>query len=248
MVNLMVQFGDSRVSYDELGIPAMPEKTDSYCPVSHRLVVDMVKQHIHASGRSIVQEQYGLAQKGQKMFGLLEVETNSQESAYVVAVRNSYNKTLPVGLAAGSTVRVCSNGIFAGEVVSFRKHTTFIMRDLPAFLISAMGRLAEQWAEHDRRIALYKDCGFSDMQAHDMISRLYLGGGISKTLVADALDQWHRPAHDFGSKTLWRLHNALTEVIKGRQDLMARRSQIIHATFDPIVGLLANSAIEAEIV
>jgi hypothetical protein len=39
---------------------------------------------------------------------------------------------------------------------------------------------------------------------------MYRQNIISVQRIADVLDQWERPAHEWGGKTAWRLFNAAT--------------------------------------
>jgi hypothetical protein len=54
-------------------------------------------------------------------------------------------------------VLVCDNLAFFGEIRVFRKHTVFVMRDLPYMVDTAVTRLNGAWADQDRRIAAYRN-------------------------------------------------------------------------------------------
>jgi hypothetical protein len=48
-----------------------------------------------------------------------------------VGLRNSHDKSFPIGIAFGSRVFVCDNLAFHGEHVIRRKHTVKAKRELP---------------------------------------------------------------------------------------------------------------------
>ena len=72
--------------------------------------------------------------------------------AFVVGLRNSHDQSFPASLVIGSAVFVCDNLAFSGEVVLARRHTRFIVRDLPEMVDRAGGRLGELRVNQDRRI------------------------------------------------------------------------------------------------
>lgn len=241
--NLRTCFGPKTkvCPFEELSVPAMPEQTDSYMPIRHDVFAEMVKLQLNAAGMTITQEIHALWRGGDRYFGIMQVAHNlisREDMSLVVAVRNSYDKSLPASIAAGNSVFVCDNLVLASEIVLGRKHTKFMMDDLHDKIVSAMATLERHWAHHFARIEAYKSFGLSDLQAHDLIVQAYREGGIGKVLVADTIDQWHTPNHpEFRDRNLWSLHNAFTEVIKGRADEIQSRSDILHGILDAIAGV-----------
>ncbi len=166
-------------------------------------------------------------------------DLTSPDSAKVVGIRNSFDKSLPAMIASGNQVFVCDNLMFNGEVVLGRKHTKNIFADLAGLVQSSMEVLFKHWARDLARVESYKDFDLCDSQAHDLIVQAYLNGALSKTQVADAIAQWHTPNHpEFKDRNLWALQNAFTEVWKGRLDLLPSYSRKLHNLFDGAAGFL----------
>ena len=59
------------VGRDEIATIPTPEGTASWHPVPHLDVIDSVTEAIKAKNWQIVDEQYGLAREGQRMFGMM---------------------------------------------------------------------------------------------------------------------------------------------------------------------------------
>jgi hypothetical protein len=119
----------------------------------------------------IVTEAHGLSADGSRYFGLLQV-ANGQEQAdysYVLGLRNSHDKRFPAGLVVGSAVFVCDNLAFSGEIKIARKHTRFIVRDLPGLVSGAVGQLSDRWHSQTYRIDAYRRHELTDVQAHDLV-------------------------------------------------------------------------------
>lgn len=242
LVNLRLCYGPKSrpVSFEELSIPSLPAKTDSYVPLGHQNLVSMVKCELEKANLRVMQETFVLWRNGQRMFGLMQVnhpDIVSSESAMIVGIRNSFDKSLPAMITSGNQVFVCDNLAFNGEIVLGRKHTKNIFDDIGALITSAMDVLFAHWNRHFSRVDAYKRTELCDSQAHDIIARMFFAGAIAKTQIADCLEQWHHPNHhEFSDRNLWRLHSAFTEVWKGRLDLLPSNSKILHAEFDKVSG------------
>jgi hypothetical protein len=95
--------------------------------------------------------------------------------------------------------------------------------------------------QQDERIATYKNTELTDAAAHDLVIRAIDASVLPVTQLAAVLDQWRTPAHpEFAAdgKTVWRFHNALTHVWKGRNlAALPRRSQALHGLLDGVCGL-----------
>ena len=101
------------VSRDEVALVPTPYGTDSWKPVPHMEVIDAVTDVVKAHNWQILEENFGLAREGQKMFGVMRInKSNSSDWSRCIGLRNSHDKSFAVGLSAGISVTVCSNLAF----------------------------------------------------------------------------------------------------------------------------------------
>ncbi len=115
------------VGRDEIALVPTPAATASWKPVPHVEVIDAVTDVVKAHNWQILDEQYGLARDGQRMFGVIRINrTSSAEWSRCIGIRNSHDRTIAVGLAAGLNVQVCANLMFGGSTVLKRRHTSRI--------------------------------------------------------------------------------------------------------------------------
>lgn len=246
LVNLRMCYGPKSkpVDFGDLGKVVMPEQTQSYVPIRHDDLVTMVKSDLEKSGLNVVQESHVLWRNGARYFGLMQVnhpDLDNKDQAMVVGLRNSLDKSLPACILSGNQVFLCDNLCMNGEIVLGRKHTRFILDDLSTLVTRAMGVLFKNWDVHLKRVESYRNYDLGDLQAHDMIANAYRTGSIAKTQVAEVIDQWHKPNHtEFKDRNLWNLHNAFTEVWKGRLDLLPTNSRLLHSEFDKVSGFSAD--------
>ena len=63
------------------------------------------------------------------MFGVFTLMSRDKDKARMLGFRNSVDKTLVVGLTAGTRVFVCDNLAFSGEFVDYHKHISILTLD-----------------------------------------------------------------------------------------------------------------------
>ena len=127
---------------------------------------------------------------------------------------------------------------FSGEVKVSRKHTSFLLRDLPTLLGGAVEQLVSRWKTMDRRVEAYKGCGLADFEVNDLTIRALDASVLSASRIPDLLHEYRQPKHKaFEPRSLWSFFNAGTEVLKGALHMLPRRSQALHQICDQFVGL-----------
>ena len=152
-MGLMIESNARFVGREEIAQVPTPIGTVSWKPVPHMEVIDAVGDVVNARGWRILDEQYGLARDGQKLFGVMRINrSSSPEWSRCIGIRNSHDRSLSVGLTAGITVLVCSNNAFGGSMVIKRRHTRQIrVRDL---VIDAVDALEEEFLTLEGREAI----------------------------------------------------------------------------------------------
>lgn len=243
MVNLVLHCGARHVERTAIEQAVTPARSSTWVPVPHHRLLDQVESTLVASGMTVVNQAHALWQDGLRYFGLLEVTNGEAHQDYglVVGLRNSHDKSFPAAIALGTAVFVCDNLSFGGEVTIARRHTRFIERDLPRIVHTAVGRLSDMRGQHDERIQKYKESPLPDSAAHDLVIRSVDASVLPVTQVPAVLSEWRAPSHsEFAAdgKTVWRFHNAMTTVWKGRNlAVLPRRSQALHGLLDAHCGL-----------
>jgi hypothetical protein len=107
--NLMLHCGGKLVTLDELRAFKAPPPEGRWCPVAHGNVRDRVVETLRAAGYQIRKEQLAVAREGKRFFGVLDLTTPIAEGEVTLAVgiRNSVDKSFPLGFCAGSRVFIC---------------------------------------------------------------------------------------------------------------------------------------------
>lgn len=238
--NLILHAGANAADLSQVAAVATPEATETWQPIAHIDVVNLVERELRARNLEIVQQAFGLWRDGQRFFGTMEIRNgnNAPDYSLVVGIRNSHDKSFPAGAVLGSRVFVCDNLAFSGEVRFSRKHTLNIVRDLPGLVNVAMGKLIDARAGQAKRIEAYKGFEITDAIAHDIMVRAVGLNILPATKLPQVLQEWRKPSHDdFLPRTGWSLFNAFTETYKGNLAALPRRTQVLHGMLDNTVGL-----------
>ena len=244
--DLILHCGASKVERAEVENVPTPDATDTWTPIPHTALIERVEDTLKSDGLSIVNQTHSLTRGGNRYFGLMQIANgqNSDDYAWVLGLRNSHDKSFPAGLVVGASVFVCDNLSFSGEIRMTRKHTVYIMRDLPGLVQRSIGQLMSRWHDQDTRIEAYKNCELSDLQAHDLIVRSIDARSLTATQVPALLQEWRHPRHEeFAARTAWSLFNGYTQVMKGLSlNELSVRTQRLHGLFDTQAGVIIGRA------
>jgi hypothetical protein len=168
---------------------------------------------------TITEERFALARDGEQMFGVLTCTNGVTHTDYGLAIglRNSYDRSLSVGLIAGSHVVCCDNLAFSGEVSMQRKHTANVFRDLPDLIYRMLSQVSSMQSRIHAEIAAMKDRGLGSESADHLMVEAVRRNALPASQLPKVIDAWEKPKHDeFVPRTAWSLFNAFTEVQKTR--------------------------------
>ena len=217
-MTLMLHRGGWEASKADLASVPVPKSTESYHPVQYGRFIEEVELHIPRFGLTVQSSAFALAREGGQMFGVLTCVNGKPATDYALAigVRNSYDRSLAVGLTLGSRVFCCDNLAVSGEVTMHRKHTLNVFRDLPDLIYRMLGQVSSMRERTDGEIAAMKVRELPPAHAHHLMVEAIRGGVLPASRLPKVLEAWDEPKHEvFTPRTAWSLFNAFTEVQKG---------------------------------
>ncbi len=203
------------VDFSELGLIKVPERTETYIPVSHQeLVTKITEAGNQHYGREASSHNYEVNQRGQQLFGSLVWKGENDSMDRSIGFRNSYDKTLPVGVCGGAQVTVCSNLMFVGDIIKMRKHTQNVEEDLDKLIQKLFEDVDSRYEQAKEDASFMTDIGFSDKQVADYFGQLFVNEGVlnSPQLTKTTKEWFESPV--FTGRTLWSAYNACTEALK----------------------------------
>ena len=200
-MTLVLHAGANPVSYDDLRAVVMPEATSTHVPVAHHEIVELsytLGFHRH----EIIEEHHAITPDGARYFGLMTLRSPYGDYADTLGLRNSQDKTLPIGIAFGSRVFVCDNTAFIGDHVIKRKHTVRAKRELPGLLSEIVQPLQAERLAQNQKLLTYQRTSLTDAQADHVIMDLYRNDVIGVQAIGKVLGAYEDPPHDWGGRTL----------------------------------------------
>ena len=202
------------VGRDEIALVPTPEATASWKPVPHSEVIDAVTDVVKAHRWTILDEQYGLARDGQRMFGMIRInKSSSMEWSRCIGIRNSHDRTIAVGLSAGISVHVCSNLCFGGSTVLKRRHTSRI--ELNGLVLEAVNALELEFLTLEN---VAEELKIDELNDDEVRASLVVAAERQAIPSCDILNVWkefkHPQHEEFSEPTRWSLLNAFTETAK----------------------------------
>jgi hypothetical protein len=152
----------------------------------------------------------------------------------MLGLRNSHDKSLPIGISLGNFVFVCDNLAFVGDHVIKRKHTANAKHDLPGLIGEVIEPLALQREAQAKKIVRYKGTALDQPKADHAIMNMYRAGILGVTKIADILDQFDDPRHDCEERTAWMLFNLVTSSLAGRVAERPKITTDLHRVIDSV--------------
>jgi hypothetical protein len=217
MQGMMLHRGAIEVKRHELDLIQLPEVTESYQPVSHYQLTDRlltISSDI-LTDYCLVGEKYALARQGQQMFAFLQFNKDEADLGLCIAFRNSYDRSMSVGMAIGASVFICDNLALTGDIAVMRKHTKNVWTTLEDLAISTIYKSRNNYREILFAAERMKETPFSNSDAFSFMGILFGRDIISPRQLPVLRHEWLRPSHDaFRDRNAWSFYNACTEALK----------------------------------
>ena len=234
-MNLMLHCDAKDTTWKDLCNVRTPEPTKTHHPVPHHVLFSMVKDQMTLQGYKITDMQHGITHGGSRYFGVMQLKSFTDWSP-IVGLRNSHDKSITADLCFGTSVFVCDNMAFYGDLFSLsRKHTNRIENDLPERIKAAVAMTDMHTKRMEVTINHYKKRHITSRVAHDIIVRALDEGAIVSRRIPHVLEEWRNPRHnEFKKRNAWSLFNAFTESMKSANSIQTHvsRTSKLHKVFD----------------
>jgi hypothetical protein len=212
--NLVLHCGARPATVDEVMAHRAPPPEGRWFPVSHGRVLTIVKESLRESGFNVTKEQFGLSHEARRFFGVLDLEAKLADGVTLaVGVRNSVDKSFPIGFAAGNRVFCCDNLAFRSELMLRRKHTRNGESRFVTDIASGVMQLTAFRITEEVRIGRMQTSEMSNRHAESLMLRAF-EGIIGPRELPRVIREWREPSfEEFRPRTAWSLFNAGTTVL-----------------------------------
>lgn len=223
---LVTHCGAREVSREELYQILAPSGTATWFPLAHSTVVETVEETLQSGGFRVRGAKYALSRNDHRLFATLDLDVPlaGSDVTLAVGVRNSTDKSLPLGFCAGNRVFVCDNLSFRSELLVTRKHTRYGKDRFHEAICEAVASLHQFQTSEARRIQQFQHLILSDERAESLILRSYERGIISHRFLPAVIQNWRdKGGEEFQDRSLWCLENAFTAALRGVRDANPQR-------------------------
>jgi hypothetical protein len=234
MEGFMMHVDGKEVKREALDLIPMPEESDTYKPVSHYHLANklLTISQVILKDYMLIGEHYGLARNGNQMFAYLKFQKEESDMALSLAFRNSYDRSMSIGMAVGASVFVCDNLALQGEIVVMKKHTKNVWLTLENTCIQTLYKSQECFQKIVADSQVMKQRALNDVEAFKIMGLLYGRDIIGPRQLTVVKDQWLNPPHkEFEERSLWSLYNCCTEALKSSPPLTVMEKHVqLHST------------------
>jgi len=197
-----------------------PQPDGIWYPISHGVFLDQIDEALTRNNLTVKEKSFQVSTDESRLFTTYKLngDTERKDFGLLLGGRNATDKMLSAGLAFGNHVFICGNLVFVGDVVIKRRHTLNILNDLPAMMDNIIKSFLGKYDETCNQIDFYKERSITDKDAKSFLWDMteVLPYNYVKKEIFPA---WVNPRYEeLKNKTVWRLHNAITEGMKKRQE------------------------------
>lgn len=228
-MSLILHKGSEAVTRAQVLAVPVPAPTKSWKPVAYGNAIDFLHETIvEELGLTIRQESYGLNKNGDQLFALATLDTGDAEHGLSIGLRQSYNKSLALGIAVGAQVFVCDNLCFRGDAfMVVRKNTVNVWTDFQSLVIAQVKNSLTHYGAMKTDVLQMKAAPVALQRGYELLGTAYGEGLLTTTQATVAFEDWRTPRHEeFADRTMWGLYNAATEALKkgGTGDVIDRHA------------------------
>ena len=216
---LLTHRGARLVTSDELQGIEPPSPSGRWYPTAHSRVLDVSVQALQRSGFSIRETRLAMSPDNHKFFGTLQLDSEVCPGvSLAVGLRNSTDKSFPIGFCCGEHVFVCDNLCFSSTIEVSRRHTKGGESAFITGIESAVMGLHGFQIFEAKQIQGFQATVLERDHADAIMLRAWRKDIVGTRLLPKMIDEWEKPSHEeFEERTAWSLLNCYTEVMKDRQ-------------------------------
>ena len=196
----------------------VPKETTTYKPVSHRELIDLTLESIYQSGYTLESQSYSTARNGDVANGRYTIaNVADSEMKLQIGWQNSYDKSLALKFALGTSIIICSNGMVKGDHGAFRKkHQGDIQTFTPAAISEYIKGGGDTFQDLQKDRDALKQYEATEQTQAELLGRLFLQEEIiTSTQLNIVKRELRNPTHDYGAQgSMWELYNHVTFALK----------------------------------
>lgn len=200
----------------------IPNKTWSYAPVEHSMIIDLLKEKMNEFSLKPISVNWTSKNEGKKMIGLIDIDdSKDKEMGFRIAVRNSYDSSMSFGIAIGSVVWICSNGCISGDITGRKIHRGITtVPEIKQIISEGFDQYAVAHLKMQKLRDNLKQINASKEMIGNAIGNFYMNGVFNGVILKKCLSEVKHSrvfnSYDNNKEdlTMWDLYMHATEALK----------------------------------
>ena len=204
----------------------LPNHGKTYTVISHREVIDNSHKLLSDSGFTITKEVYRSNMNANIAQGIYYIKptnpdqttVSEEELGMMFAWTNSYDRSTRFQCSIGAYVKVCGNGMIAGDMMNYiRKHTGTANMDCKMHMSDQI-KSGEKY--YKRLIAdkeYLKTINLTCKQQSELVGRLFIEEDLIDSQQTSMIKkEMDKPSFDYGQSnySAWAFYNHVTHALK----------------------------------
>lgn len=217
MDGMMLHCGSENATLAQVLQVAVPEHTATWNPVAYGQAIDFMKDTaLDRLGLDIKSESFGLNKAGSQLFARMTLDTGDSDQGLSIGLRQSYDKSLALGVAVGANVFVCDNLCFSGDAFKVvRKNTKMVWADFQRLVVEQISSALANYDSIKSDNDSMKEQSCNERRGNAILGVAMGQGILTPTQATVAFGDWAKPRHEeFSDRNVWSLYNAVTEGLK----------------------------------
>lgn len=192
----------------------LPNWNDSYTVVPNQLIIDTCLEALYKEGLRVKDEFYKQSVGNKFVGGFIMDGYGGYNLEF--AWKNSYDKTMSVGIGLGSQVFLCSNNCISAEHILRKVHRGEADKIVVIFIQESVKQLAETYDKMVTQFDAWKSNEISKRLYAETAGRLYLEDKIvSPRQLSIIRDEMEQESFHYGvENTVYNLYQACTHALK----------------------------------
>lgn len=218
--SLVLHKGAKQIPRSILETIDAPPPEGRWFPLKHSTVLESVCSTLEASGYRVKREQLAVGRDGQRFFGTLDLDSSLAPGvSLAVGIRNSTDKSFPLGFCAGNRVFVCDNLAFRSELLVKRKHTRYGEVRFNNAIAGAVTNLQSFQEVEKHRIHWLQNTEVTEERASHLLVQAMDQGIVSAPIIPRIWKEVKNPSFDYGGidgLSMWNVLQAFTTCLGER--------------------------------
>jgi hypothetical protein len=199
---------------EELFAVNTPAETKTYTPISHQSLYEVLAENLDKAGLQVKRELFTSARSGQQMFGQMVVGSGFDDIDMSLGFRNSYDKSMQIGMVGGGNVIVCSNGMFKGDIRKMHMHYGNVKQEIESMAAEVVGTLDKHFKSLRKDSKKLQEVKIDETVIAHVLGELFYQQDFLTTTQLKVIKDELELLKNFGKETMWDLYNHTTEALK----------------------------------